>query len=104
MPFLWGMCMGLRGGERVMGLVVAMGGGGSFCLRGGGVWNPKVQRFVYQKQPKSVFPFVKFHFFQQLNPGPGGGGVLAPPSPPPAGAAELLSKTLGGGGKGGGAS
>ena len=28
----------------------------------GGSWNPKVQKFVYQKQPKSIFPFVKFHF------------------------------------------
>ena len=35
------------------------GGGGGW----GGVWNPKVQKFVYQKQPKSIFPFVKFHFF-----------------------------------------
>ena len=32
---------------------------------GGGGWNPKVQTFVYQKQPKSTFPFVKLLVFQQ---------------------------------------
>ena len=37
----------------------------SLRAEGGGwvPWNPKVQKFVYQKQPKSRFPFVKFHVF-----------------------------------------
>ena len=63
---------------------------------GRGVWNPKVQKFVDQKWPKSVSPFVNSifsHFEIRIRRG---GGVLAPP--PPAGDAKLLSKTLGGGG------
>ena len=37
--------------------------GSEFSLKGGGwggggYWNPKVQKFVYQKHPKSIFPFV----------------------------------------------
>ena len=33
-------------------------------MGGGGLWNPKVQTFEYQKQPKSTFPFVKLHCFR----------------------------------------
>ena len=69
------------------------GGGAEFCFKrgGGGSWNPKVQKFVYQKQPKSVFPLKKFHLFPRAGPRGGGGGA-------PAGDAELLSKTPGRGG------
>ena len=43
------------------------GGGSPFSnpqsfLKGGVVWNPKVQKCVYQKSPKSIFPFVNFIF------------------------------------------
>ena len=46
----------------------AQGGlGPELGLRGGGgiggVIEPKVQKFVHQKQPQSIFPFVKFHVF-----------------------------------------
>ena len=32
---------------------------------GGGVWNPKFQKFVYQKSPSNI-SFCKFHFFPTL--------------------------------------
>ena len=32
---------------------------------GGRSWNPKVQKFAYQKQRKSIFPFARFHVFPQ---------------------------------------
>ena len=40
---------------------------------GGGVWNPNCQQFVYQKQPKSILPFVKFIFFPRMKSASEGG-------------------------------
>ena len=45
------------------------GGGRALLKRGGGSCNPKVQKFVYQKQPKSIFPFVKILFFPTMKSG-----------------------------------
>ena len=64
------------------------GGGASSCgcqprsdtslgVGGGGGWNSKVQKFVYQRQPKSIFPFV--NFIISHNEVRGGGGVSPPP-------------------------
>ena len=42
-----------------------LGGRPEFSLRGRGGGPGKCQKFVYQKQPKSRFPFVKFYVFPQ---------------------------------------
>ena len=58
-------------------------------LGGGGGWNPTAQRFMYQKQPKSLLSFVNFilsHYEFRVR----GGGVLAPPPIPPP-SQEMLS-------------
>ena len=47
-------------------------GGG---LGGGGVWNPKVQKFVYQKQPNQ-YSFCKISFFFDYEIRVRGGGGL----------------------------
>ena len=53
------------------------GGGGR------GSWSPKVQKFVYQKQPSSTFPFVKFSCFPTTKSGSEGrGGCWTPPQAP----------------------
>ena len=40
----------------------------------GGFWNPKAQKILYQKSPKSIFPFVNFTFSHNEIRVRGGGG------------------------------
>ena len=50
---------------------------------GGGVWKPKVQKFVYQKRPKSKVHFVNFsHGDIRVRGGGGGSPPQQPPQPP----------------------
>ena len=38
---------------------------GRVLLKGGGSYSSEVQKFVYQKHPKPIFPSVNFHLFPQ---------------------------------------
>ena len=48
------------------------------CLRGGGLEPKKVENFVYQKQPKSIFLFVNFISSNYEIRVQGGGGANTP--------------------------